>query len=276
MKKLLYPSLPIIFLIACSSGSVSEKADQIPNKDTAKKPLNKETPITSAKNQHSMKDSIHPEPLTLENYRSEALQDLKKKLSSGNSLKILCFGNSITHGYKTGSFGTVKNPYPQVLEKLLRDEFKNPNVQVINEGHNGWRSDQALANLRTLVLAQKPDWVILKLGINDAYSSFSPKYYLQNIRKMVEMMQAESIRIILMNPSPILTPFNTKVLEYSPLLRSLAEEKHCAFLNLYQGILKKKESSALFWTEVLPDDVHFADEQYRWIAEIVLDFIKDR
>ncbi|MDX2304230.1 MAG: SGNH/GDSL hydrolase family protein [Microscillaceae bacterium] len=219
-----------------------------------------------------IKDTIQVERLALDDYKIN-LKPLIESMQKGDSLKIICFGNSITRGYKVGTAASVEKPYPQVLQKLLRDKFKNPSIQVINEGHNGWRSDQALANIRTLVINQKPDLLILKLGINDVYSGFSPAIYRQNIAKMIEMLQTIHTKIILMNPTPILTPLNAKVLTYSPVLRNLAQEKGIAFLNLYQKIIDKKENSELLWAEVLPDDVHFADNQYRWIAEILVEYL---
>ncbi|NJO02882.1 MAG: SGNH/GDSL hydrolase family protein [Bacteroidia bacterium] len=101
------------------------------------------------------------------------LDSLITLMKQGEPVKIVCYGNSITHGYRVGSFGQVAHPYPEVLEERLQNQFKNPHIRVINEGHNGWRSDQALASLPSLVLKQLPHLVIVKFGINDAYSQFS-------------------------------------------------------------------------------------------------------
>ena len=125
-----------------------------------------------------MEDSLELEKLALANINNH-IKDLQVTLKQKEPLKIICYGNSITFGFKVGSAVDVDNPYPQVLERLLKQKFKQPDIQIINEGHNGWRSDQALANLRTLIIQEKPDWVILMLGINDAYSGFPPKYYLR-------------------------------------------------------------------------------------------------
>ena len=227
---------------------------------------------TTSPNNIPMEDSLELEKLDLKHITTN-LKSLKGALKNKKPLKIICYGNSITFGFKVGSAAGVDHPYPIVLEGLLQKEFDHPNLQVINEGHNGWRSDQALANLRTLVIQEKPDWVILMLGINDAYSGFPPKYYLRYMSQIVDMLQAAQIQVLLMNPTPILTEFNGKVLEYSPLLHKMAQEKNFAFFNLYQSVLDKKSKSSLSWNQILPDEIHFADDQYAWIAEAVFEFL---
>lgn len=238
----------------------------------------------SAPTQTPAKKIIQPLPTQMDNtdtlkpiFRTMPLQPLKTHIAdwqasmkAGKALKIVCYGNSITHGYKTGSYGQVSNPYPQVLEKQLLARYPKASLQIQNEGHNGWRADQALQAVGKLVLPTKPDWVILELGINDAYSSFSPALYSQYMQKLVQTLKQNNIKVLLMTATPIATPYHEKVLAYHKPLRALAETEGCDFFDLATYIAQRAEAEKISAKELLPDEVHFADDKYAWIAEGIM------
>ncbi len=202
------------------------------------------------------------------------IADLQASLQAGKPMKIVCYGNSITHGFRTGRAGKVANPYPESLAKQLRTRYPNAQLTIKNEGHNGWRADQALAAVTQLVLPEKPDWVILELGINDAYSSFSPATYTQYMKQIVQILQKNGAKVLLMSATPIATPYHEKVLAYHAPLRALAESEGCAFFDLATAIADRAEQEKVLPADLLPDDVHFADDKYSWISEAIVAFIK--
>ncbi|MEO1656010.1 MAG: SGNH/GDSL hydrolase family protein [Bacteroidota bacterium] len=201
----------------------------------------------------------------------DKLKRIKEKMRQGSKVNILCFGNSITHGFSVNGFGQVSHPYPQHLEGLLKKLYDNDSIRVINEGHNGWRCTEALPYLPEILKKDSLDLIIMMFGINDAYSGYRPDYYQGKMEQMVQLIQAQDIQIILMNPSPITTYLNAKVREYTPILQKLAEEYQLTFFNLYEGLLAKAETEEMDLELLLPDQVHLRDEQYVWIADLIFE-----
>ncbi|WP_299460857.1 SGNH/GDSL hydrolase family protein [uncultured Microscilla sp.] len=197
----------------------------------------------------------------------QKLTKLKLALQKGEALKMVCFGNSITNGYKVGSYGVVANPYPYVLERLLKKKYPKAKLKIVKEGHNGWRSDQAVKEVDTLVLAKKPDWVTLMFGINDAYAGWTPKFFGQKMESLVKQLKAQDIEVIIFTPTPFTTAYNQKAIAYLPILKALAKQYDCVFINLHQAILARIQKDKLELDKVLPDEVHFGDEYYQLIAE---------
>jgi lysophospholipase L1-like esterase len=201
------------------------------------------------------------------------IDELVAKLKRGDSIHIICLGNSITYGYKIGSYGQVENPYPKVLNNLLCQKFNNNSLKITNEGHNGWRADQALAELETMIIAKKPDWVFIKYGINDAYFGFSEREFAQNLRQIVLKLTQNGIRVLLLSPTPIDTIYNEKIINFSSYIKKIAEEEKVAFFHLHEAIAKRAKSEQVQIQDLLPDEVHFADDKYTWIAEEIFDFL---
>ncbi|OJJ14207.1 hypothetical protein BKI52_43845 [marine bacterium AO1-C] len=195
------------------------------------------------------------------------IDKLLTALQKGDSLKVVCFGNSITNGYKVGSFGTVANPYPYVLERLLKKKYPNAGLKVVKEGHNGWRSDQGAKNLDQLVLVKKPDFVTLMFGINDAYAGWTTTFFQQQMERIITQLKAQNIEVIVLGFTPFTTPYNEKAITYLPVLKNLAQKHNCGFVNLHKTLLERIQKDKLDLDKVFPDEVHFGDEYYALIAE---------
>lgn len=197
------------------------------------------------------------------------LEELKEKMKKGEKVKLVCFGNSITNGYRVGTYGKVENPYPETLEKIWQKEYNNPNIQVINEGHNGWRIDQAFAQLQNLVISKQPDLVSIMFGINDAYANYSLAKYEQYLKQIIAKLKAQNIKVLLLSPTPINRPENEKVQAYCEVMQKIAKEEKIAFFNVHQAVSERKQTKSVKFKQLLPDDIHFGDDYYAWIAEII-------
>lgn len=296
MIKHLFLFFLLVFLLACSSNSKqTQQNDSVKNhnSDTVKTVAAKGDSISEAVSQDLTTNQMNTnktkndkattqcnnegDTLTIKGVKTlclahttRSLDKLKAALQKGDSLKMVCFGNSITNGYKVGSFGVVTNPYPYVLEKLLAKKYPNSGLKIVKEGHNGWRSDQAAKDVGTLVLAKKPDWVSLMFGINDAYAGWTPAFFGQKMESMIKKLKAQNIEVIIFTPTPFTTAYNEKAMAYLPVLKNLAAKYNCAFINLHKAVLQRAEKDNLDLDKVLPDEVHFGDEYYRLIAEEIL------
>lgn len=265
----------LCFVYACQPKTEQKKVIAKPIKNSKEQTALEEKKDTVQKQKIiENKFSANPQykKLQMKSYK-EGLAKTIAKMQAKNTVKIVCYGNSITNGYKVGSYGTVENPYPKVLQHLLQTHYKNTNIEVINEGHNGWKCNQALISLEQLVLDKKPDLVIIEFGINDAYSEFSADFFKLKMIEIATRIRQSQAEVLLLNPNPIRTPYEEKVLKYSPALKSIAEIQNCAFFNLHDALLARMEKEKIDLQDFLPDDVHLADDKYAWLAEAIFGFL---
>lgn len=81
------------------------------------------------------------------------------------TFRIVCVGNSITFGEAASCDSTT---YPAVLGQRIRERGEIPEpVEVINAGVLGYTSHQSLLELKTRLIALRPDLVIFCTGWND-------------------------------------------------------------------------------------------------------------
>jgi lysophospholipase L1-like esterase len=103
-----------------------------------------------------------------------------------NVYKILCLGDSTTYGL--GASDIDKFSYPMQLQKILDTSNSMKKYIVINKGIPGLNSSQLLNRLRKFLSENKPDLVIIMIGINDPWNleeSNILKFYKGNILNKV-------------------------------------------------------------------------------------------
>src|SRR5687767_3662875 len=87
---------------------------------------------------------------------------------AADSITIVGFGDSITKGARPSIKGAApvaeSETFCSRIEEFLKS--KKMNVDVVNKGIGGNRTDQAVARLETDVLALKPKMVLIMFGTN--------------------------------------------------------------------------------------------------------------
>lgn len=199
-----------------------------------------------------------------------------KKLNSNQAVTIVAYGDSITWGYErdsnTGRVTQVKEPYPKVLEYELKQKFDYRHIKVINRGHPGWTSIQALENIEKEVFSYHPDLVILMFGINDArgHLKYSPhslpvpvEQYKENNQHLLRKLQEKEIEVVIISPTTFTSKKNNaniNQVHYTNAIRSLANEENIHYIN----------GSEIPIEDNLKDGIHFKAEQYKLIAEKIM------
>jgi acyl-CoA thioesterase I len=112
--------------------------------------------------------------------------------------EVLAFGDSLTAGYGL----PVNEAFPAQLQARLKDD--GVDVKVVNAGVSGDTTTDGLARL-DWALADKPDYVILALGANDALRGIDPKVVRANLDKMIDKITASGAKILLLG---MLAPSN--------------------------------------------------------------------
>jgi len=199
-----------------------------------------------------------------------------QKLYNSQPVTIVAYGDSITWGYErdsnTGRVTQVKNPYPKILENELRKKYGYRHVKVINRGHPGWTSIQALKNVEKEVLSYQPDLVISMFGINDArgHSKYSPHsqpipvdQYKENSQQLLRKLQEKEIEVVVISPTLFTSKKNSanKTQEhYTNVIKSLAIDERVYYINGSEIPVKNN----------LKDGIHFKADQYKLIAEKII------
>ena len=117
-----------------------------------------------------------------------ARQEVKNIGAKGKT--IVCFGDSLTYGYGV-------NPgqaYPDSLKKMVK-------VPVINSGVDGDTTSDALKRINRDVLDHDPLLVIIEFGGNDYLKQVPKETTVENINKMVDMIQAKKAMVALVDIS---------------------------------------------------------------------------
>ncbi|MDD5255895.1 MAG: GDSL-type esterase/lipase family protein [Candidatus Omnitrophica bacterium] len=82
--------------------------------------------------------------------------------------RVVCMGDSITFGWPV----PIDETYPNMLEYLLAERFKDKKIEVINAGVPGYTSFQGLMQLEKKILGYSPDLIIVYYGVNDRAGAY--------------------------------------------------------------------------------------------------------
>ena len=112
--------------------------------------------------------------------------------------EVLAFGDSLTAGLGL----PASEAFPARLQARLN--ARGIDVSVVNAGVSGDTTTDGLARL-DWALADKPQFVILALGANDALRGIDPRIVRTNLDKMIEKIQASGAKLLLLG---MLAPSN--------------------------------------------------------------------
>lgn len=135
---------------------------------------------------------------------------------------IVCFGDSVTFGYGA----QAGEDYPTALGKLL-------SIPVINSGIDGDTTTEALRRLDTDILDRDPLLVIIEFCGNDFLRKVPIGTTVDNIREMVERIQARGVMVAVADVSS-----GMFLQEYRKAFARLAKEKGAIFIpSILSGII---------------------------------------
>lgn len=151
---------------------------------------------------------------------------LKNQLAKGSLIAtsthnevftIIAFGDSLTAGYGV----PLEESYPSLLEKELQK--RNKNIVVVNMGISGETTTGGLDRV-DFILSQKPSLILLGLGANDMLRSSSPIIAKENIRKMLQRITTNNIKVILLGMKSVASNGKTYNDEFDVIYTTLAKE----------------------------------------------------
>ncbi len=120
----------------------------------------------------------------------------------GTGQTLVCLGDSITQN-ATG--------YCALLTALIAAAYPERGIKVINAGVSGNKVPDMLVRLDTDVLAHRPDWVTVNVGINDVWHGLadwgtggvSLEDYREGLATLVDRLLQGGAKVVLLPPTVI-------------------------------------------------------------------------
>ena len=206
-------------------------------------------------------------------------------MSEDTKCKLLFIGDSITdcgRSYPVGCNGGLGTGYVNLINNLIpKRECGNKKFEILNTGISGNRITDLEKRWNQDVLEHKPDWVCIKIGVNDVWRQFdkphltdqvSPEIFEETYRKLINQTIKNVQRIILIGPfyiEPDLTnPMRKQLDLYGNIVKKLSKEYKLDYVdtqNAFDNYLKSKSLDT-----VTEDRVHPNQTGHMIIAEEVL------
>jgi lysophospholipase L1-like esterase len=195
---------------------------------------------------------------------------MKTVIKSGET--ILFIGDSITDCGRRTTERPLGSGYVKIFNDFLISCEMSKKITVINKGIGGDTVTGLLDRWEDDVLRHKPDWLSVKIGINDLHrhlrdpaTGISPKHYEDAYGKIMERTKEElpRCRILLIQPFYIsretsLNSFRHKVLEMLPQYLAVVEKMSKKYKTrllkthaMFQNLLKYHEPDMF-----CPEPVH--------------------
>ena len=191
---------------------------------------------------------------------------VRKKLLSGEPVKVVCFGDSITGVYyHSGS----RRAYTDMLGIALRRVSGNANVEMINAGISGHTTVNALARIDRDVLAHKPDLVTVMFGLNDM-TRVSLEDYEANLKTIIEKCRGIRAEVVLATPNNVIDTSSRptdKLVKYCDVVREVAQESGVPICDTYQQLNGVRANDPFDWRLLMSDSIHPNMAGHKSIAE---------
>lgn len=186
--------------------------------------------------------------------------------------KIVFIGDSITDcgrakpvGWE--AFGGWGHGYVANVGSLLGSRNPELNLRIVNMGIDGSRIVDLEGRWEKDVIQQKPDWVMILIGINDVWRQFDcpreveshvlPEQYEEVYVRLLERTKPAVKGIILMTPyyiESMADPMRVRMDEYGAIVKRLAAQYDLPVIDLqamWDRVLLKQHAY-----HVSPDRVH--------------------
>ncbi|MEO7912410.1 MAG: SGNH/GDSL hydrolase family protein [Roseiflexaceae bacterium] len=123
--------------------------------------------------------------------------------------KIVFIGDSITDCGRRDVAAPYGDGYVSLVRSLLLARYPERQLQIVNKGIGGNTTRDLAARWQQDVIAERPDWLAVMIGINDVWRSFDSngvgavglEEYTATLRKLLDQTRTTtSARLILAEP----------------------------------------------------------------------------
>jgi lysophospholipase L1-like esterase len=152
---------------------------------------------------------------------------------------IVCFGDSITAGYKA-------TPYPTNLQNMYGS---SAGTQVVNAGKGGEDTYNGVSRLGGVLSTYAPNYVVIMEGANDVMIGISPETTVFNLNNMLEQTLAAGAKPILSTITPNISSSGYQPENYNPGIINLAQNGNTTLVDTYANVVSG-------WSNSTVDGIH--------------------
>ena len=202
-------------------------------------------------------------------------------------MRILFQGDSITDaGRDYRNYFNLGNGYPRYAAENLRALFPEKELEFINLGISGNRTDQLFDRLYPDAIALEPDVISILIGVNDVWHRFganriatTDEQIALNYRTILTELKSKTKAKIVMIAPYILdnadfAPIKEALVPVQGIIRSLAKEFADLYIpldELFEEALKTQPAPKYYSA----DGVHPNENGARFIGKIYADAVKN-
>ena len=191
--------------------------------------------------------------------------------------KLLFIGDSVTDCERArpvgeGLFGATGKGYVTQVDGLLSATYPAHGIRVVNMGISGQQAPHLVDRWQTDVIALKPDWVVVMIGINDVWRQFDiprqpeqhvlPKAYEAALERMAKQTKSAVTGLVFMTPFFIeanpADAMRARMDEYGTIVKKIAK-KHGALVvdtqAAFNRVLEHMHSAAIAWDRIHPNHI---------------------
>lgn len=152
------------------------------------------------------------------------------------------------------------------------------NYPIVKSGISGYKTDDILNNLDSMVFNYEPKKIFLLIGTNDLVKK-DPSYVIDNIKKIVERIKEKkpNAKMYIESVYPVNNTDNEKIShkmvknrnnedikEINNGLKSYCKEKNITYIDMYKVLSDKEGNLKLEYTI---EGLHMSDEAYKVISK---------
>jgi lysophospholipase L1-like esterase len=210
----------------------------------------------------------------VQGFVGDSLPHTMKKLRAHAPLRVVAYGDSITHGIGSSRLMHISPylpPYPELFVYRLKQIYHDPAIRLFNSAQSGATSDWGARMAGRMVASLTPDLVTIAFGQNDFWS-ISADTFANNISNILRTVRAKNPRaeFLLISTLRFDPAYTTNALywnsvgEYAAKLKAMAGPgvQFVDMTAISEAIYAAKKPK-----DCLNDPLHPNDYLSRWYAQ---------
>jgi acyl-CoA thioesterase I len=196
------------------------------------------------------------------------ISNIAQRLASGQTTRIVCFGDSITGAYyHTGGV----RAWCDMLGLALQKANPRANVEMINAGISGHTTVNAMARIDNDVIAKQPHLVVVMFGMNDV-TGVPLNMYRENLRSIIARCKDAGAAVLLCTPNSVYENQarpNNRLADFSDVVRQLADQLSLPLVDCFAAWQKLRDDDPAAWMQMMSDTIHPNMNGHRFFAELM-------
>jgi lysophospholipase L1-like esterase len=190
-------------------------------------------------------------------------------MEAGQSVRIVCFGDSITGVYyHTGG----RRAWCDLLGVALNRIYPKARIEMINAGISGNNTAAALKRMEVDVLTHNPQLVVVMFCMNDV-AGLTPEAFRANLAEIVRRSRDRGAEVVLMTPNSIYPDDPrrppSRVVQYVEIVRQVGLELSVPVADCFRAYEEIRDIDRRAWIQLMSDTLHPNLRGHKLFAEEV-------